>query len=170
MWSHRNARHADRVSYYRGVGGVEHGALRAPTTPVTSVRRERLERFRTLRRESRLGAIRFESLVVRALDELPVEFRKRIDNVAVIVADRPSSQMLRSLGMGPSHTLLGLYQGIPLHQRGTGYSMVAPDRITIFREPILERCSTEEQVLRQVRATVLHEIGHHFGLSERELR
>ena len=66
-------------------------------------------------------------------------------------------------------TLLGLYQGIPLHARGTGYTLVPPDRITIFREPILSRCGSDEQVVREVRATVLHELGHYFGLSDREL-
>jgi predicted Zn-dependent protease with MMP-like domain len=74
------------------------------------------------------------------------------------------------MGLPAGDTLLGLYQGIPLHARGPGYTLVPPDRITLFREPILSRCGSDEQVVRQVRATLLHELGHHFGLPESELR
>jgi predicted Zn-dependent protease with MMP-like domain len=106
-----------------------------------------------------LSAERFEELVADALDGLPAELATRMDNVAVFVEDRS-----RQRG------LLGLYQGIPLTKRDSSYGgMVMPDRITIFREPILALCSTEDDVVDQVRVTVIHEVAHHFGISDRRL-
>ncbi|MDA8311742.1 MAG: metallopeptidase family protein [Actinomycetota bacterium] len=102
---------------------------------------------------------RFEQLVSDALDSLPPELGSRIDNVAVVVADGT-----------PESPLLGLYEGIPLTKRTIGYAGVAPDRITIFRLPILARSATEAEVREQVRRTVLHEVGHHFGISDPRLR
>jgi predicted Zn-dependent protease with MMP-like domain len=103
---------------------------------------------------------RFEELVADALDGLPPELARRMDNVAVFVEDRS-----RQRG------LLGLYQGIPLTKRDSSYGggMVMPDRITIYREPILALCSTEREVVDQVRVTVVHEVAHHFGISDRRL-
>lgn len=102
---------------------------------------------------------RFEELVSDALDSLPAEFASRIENVAVIVEDGT-----------PESSLLGLYQGVPLTKRTLGYAGVAPDRITIFRLPILSRARTEADVRDQVRRTVLHEVGHYFGIDDRRLR
>jgi len=102
---------------------------------------------------------RFEQLVSDALDSLPAEFARRVENVAVVIEDGTAES-----------GLLGLYQGIPLTKRTLGYSGVAPDRITIFRLPILARSTTESQVQEQVRRTVLHEIGHYFGIDDRRLR
>lgn len=102
---------------------------------------------------------RFEELVSDALDSLPPEFASRMDNVALVVEDGT-----------PDSTLLGLYQGIPLTKRTLDYAGVAPDQITIFRLPILSRSSSEAEVQEQVRRTVLHEVGHHFGISDRRLR
>lgn len=102
---------------------------------------------------------RFEQLVSNAIDGLPPEFSSRIDNVAVVVEDGTAES-----------TLLGLYEGVPLTHRTLGYSGVAPDRITIFRLPILARCATEADAEEQVRRTVLHEIGHYFGIGDRRLR
>jgi predicted Zn-dependent protease with MMP-like domain len=135
-----------------------------------SSRVDRLERYRQASRHGRLRGRHFAALVLEAVEGLPAEFRKKIDNVALVIEERPSPGLLESLGMGPGQTLLGLYQGIPLASRSSGYSMVPPDRITIFREPILERCSDDEQVRREVQATVLHELGHYFGLGHRDLR
>ena len=100
---------------------------------------------------------RFEELVAEALDGIPDELARQIDNVVVRVQDfsRPG--------------LLGLYEGIPLTRRGQYGGMVMPDRITIYRKPILARCRTEEQVVEQVRITVIHEIAHHFGISDARL-
>ena len=134
-----------------------------------SARAERLERYRELRRRYRPDRRTFERLVVEALDSLPSDFREKLANVAVVIAERPSSA---GLGAGPDaerDDLLGLYQGVPYGDRGTGYHLVPPDRITIYREPILAVAATPEAVRAEIRATVLHEIGHYFGLSDAEL-
>ena len=103
---------------------------------------------------------RFEELVAEALDGIPEELGGLMDNVAVFVEDRSARR-----------GLLGLYQGIPLTKRDAGYTgMVMPDRITIYRLPICERCATEEEVVHQVRVTVVHEVAHHFGIGDRRLR
>ena len=103
---------------------------------------------------------RFEELVGRALDTIPSDLSRLIDNVAVFVEDEsPAGQ--------PS--LLGLYEGIPLTDRDRSYAGALPDRITIFRRPILRVCATEEAVVRQVRITVVHEVAHHFGIDDERL-
>jgi predicted Zn-dependent protease with MMP-like domain len=101
---------------------------------------------------------RFEELVGDALDGIPPDLGRLMENVAVVVADRS-----RVRG------LLGLYEGVPLTRRGNDYFGVMPDKITIFREAICAMCSTEEQVVAQVRITVVHEVGHHFGIDDRRL-
>ena len=97
---------------------------------------------------------RFEQLVADALDELPEEFASRLENVAVVVEDEPE---------GP---LLGLYHGVPQTNRGSGYFGVLPDRITIYRGPIERRARDETELAAAVKKTVLHEIAHHFGISD----
>jgi len=105
-----------------------------------------------------IEAERFDEMVSRALDSLPADLAHVVKNVAVTVEHNP----------GPPG-LLGLYQGIPLTQRGTNYAGVLPDRITIYARAICAICNTEEQVAEQVRRTVIHEIGHYFGLSDGRL-
>jgi predicted Zn-dependent protease with MMP-like domain len=100
---------------------------------------------------------RFEQLVGDALDGIPEALGRMMDNVVVQVRDFSRAG------------LLGLYEGIPLTRRGEYGGMVMPDRITIFRLPILERCRTEEDVLREVRVTVVHEVAHHFGIDDARL-
>jgi len=104
---------------------------------------------------------RFEELVADAIDAVPDELARHMDNVAVFVEDRSRNR-----------NLLGLYQGVPLTARGSGYGIgvTSPDRITIYRENIVARCRTEEQVVRQVTVTVIHEIAHHFGIDDDKLR
>lgn len=102
---------------------------------------------------------RFEELVSRALDGLPADLAERVRNVAVTVEH----------GHGPPG-LLGLYEGIPLTSRGTGYAGVLPDKITIYQQAICAICDTEDEVADQVRRTVIHEIGHYFGISDARLR
>ena len=108
-----------------------------------------------------MGAERFEELVGEALDTIPEELARHMDNVAVFV-------QARSRARG----LLGLYQGVPLTARGNHYGLGggAPDRITIFREAILRRCRSEADVVEQVRITVVHEVAHHFGIDDARLR
>jgi predicted Zn-dependent protease with MMP-like domain len=101
----------------------------------------------------------FEQMVGTAMDGLPEEFRKLMKNVGVLVEHGP----------GP-RGLLGLYEGIPLTSRTTNYSGVLPDRITIYQQAICAICDTEQQVVEQVRRTVVHEVGHYFGISDERLR
>ena len=106
-----------------------------------------------------VGPERFEEMVVAALDELPEQLGALMQNVAVTVEHGP----------GPPG-LLGLYQGVPLTSRTTQYSAVLPDRIIIYRQAICAICRTEEEVADQVRRTVIHEVAHHFGISDERLR
>ena len=106
-----------------------------------------------------VGRERFEELVSEALDGLPPELTRLMDNVAVFVEDNPPR----------GRSLLGLYQGIPLTRRDSGYTMALPDRITIFRGPILWISRSEDEVREQVRITVAHEIAHHFGIDDERL-
>jgi predicted Zn-dependent protease with MMP-like domain len=112
-------------------------------------------------------AERFEAFVADALDEIPAELASAMENVAVVVADWPRPDQLD----GRDGTLLGLYEGIPLTRRDPiGYGGVLPDRITIFRGPLCARAADEADLAARVRTTVLHEVGHHFGLSDGRLR
>jgi predicted Zn-dependent protease with MMP-like domain len=113
---------------------------------------------------------RFEELVRRALDELPPRFAERLANIEVEVRELPSPEELRAVRVGPGHTLLGLYQGTPHTRRGRGYQMVLPDRIFIFQRPIEGLCRTDDEVMQRVREVVIHEIAHHFGISDARLR
>jgi len=103
---------------------------------------------------------RFEELVGEALDEVPQELLRLLDNVVILVQDEPSP------GEGE---LLGLYEGHALTERGWDYSGVLPDRILIFRGPTLRMCSDEEEVVEEVAVTVVHELAHHFGISDEKL-
>lgn len=112
----------------------------------------------------------FNRLVARALRLLPARFRSRLSNVAVVVEEEPTPAELAMAGVGPDGTLFGLYIGVPLTERTTAYGMVLPDRIVIYRRPLLDACQTERELVREVRQTVLHEIAHHFGLSDADLQ
>jgi predicted Zn-dependent protease with MMP-like domain len=115
---------------------------------------------------------RFEELVAQALDALPDEFAELLENVAVVVEEEPTDDDLEEVGIDPDDPdrdeLFGLYQGVPLADRDSAYSAL-PDRIAIFRGPILRLCTSRRQILREVRDTVVHELGHHFGLDEDEM-
>jgi predicted Zn-dependent protease with MMP-like domain len=112
---------------------------------------------------------RFRELVKEALDSLPKEFAEKLNNVSVTVADFPTFYQIRKANLAPNMLLLGLYEGVPQTKRGVYYSSI-PDKITIFRYAIEQVAKSEEQIREQVRRTVIHEIGHHFGLSDIELR
>jgi predicted Zn-dependent protease with MMP-like domain len=121
---------------------------------------------------------RFQRLVVRALDGLPPDVVAMLDNVDVIVEDEPTAEQL-ALGRGypehPAHaageddTLFGLYEGVPLTRRGSDYHLVPPDRITIFRGPLERAFASPQAIAREVRITVMHELGHHLGFEEDRL-
>lgn len=107
----------------------------------------------------------FDRLVTRAMDELPEEYIRNLDNVAITYADEPTPQQLQKQGVRHGHVLLGLYEGIPQTKRGAGYMMVLPDKITLFKNTILHVAgSDEERVFQQVKRTLWHEIAHHYGL------
>lgn len=117
----------------------------------------------------RISPRRFERLVERALDRLPPEFQERLENVGVVIAEAPDPELLAALGMDPEEdTLFGLYEGVPLTERGFD-EVLLPDHVTIFRRPLLEWAGSEAEVVEEVRVTVLHEIGHFFGLDEDRL-
>lgn len=111
----------------------------------------------------------FNDVVGEALDALPPEFAEALENIEVIVEDRPRANHRRAVNLKPWQTLYGLYQGIPLPQRTRGYALVAPDTITIFREPLLRDFPYPEQLRAQIRRTVLHEIAHYFGIDDDRL-
>jgi predicted Zn-dependent protease with MMP-like domain len=112
---------------------------------------------------------RFGELVELALEELPAPFATYLDEVTVEVRDRPTPAELRRVGIGKGELLLGLYQGRPRTERSVMDSGAMPDVIYIFREHIEQVCHNETELVDQVRTTVLHEIGHHFGLNEADL-
>ncbi len=111
----------------------------------------------------------FEKLVGEALDSLPPEFAKKLNNVSVVVANNPSPSQLKSVDLQPWALLFGLYQGVPQTKRGVYYSSL-PDKITIFKESVLRVSSTSEEIKTKVRSVVMHEIGHHFGLSDEQMQ
>ena len=112
----------------------------------------------------------FEKLVVRALEELPAWVQAKLDNIEVTVAETPSVAQRRRLRLRHGATLLGLYEGVPQTRRTTHYGLVLPDKITLFRLPILAVCRTPEEVEARVRAVVIHELAHHFGIDDDRLQ
>ncbi|HXO21620.1 MAG TPA: metallopeptidase family protein [Thermoanaerobaculia bacterium] len=111
----------------------------------------------------------FAALVEQALDGLPEEFADLLENVAVVVEEEPALEDLEDLGLDPEEDeLFGLYQGVPLAERDSHY-LALPDRVAIYRGPILRHCENRRQVIREVRDTVIHELGHHFGLDEEDM-
>jgi predicted Zn-dependent protease with MMP-like domain len=123
-------------------------------------------------------AERFDELVDEALEDVPDEFAQYLENVEVDVRPHPSRKVLREMGIGRGGTLLGLYRGHTQFGRHSGYGNVLPDQIEIYREPVLDEADAlcpeggdfEQTVRDIVRKTVLHEIGHHFGLTDEDLR
>jgi predicted Zn-dependent protease with MMP-like domain len=115
-----------------------------------------------------LGRSAFERLVEEALDGLPRQFAAMLENVAVVVEEEPDPETLAELGMEPDEELMGLYLGIPITQRDTQYQAL-PDRIAIYRGPVLRLCGSRREVVREVRDTVVHELGHYFGLEDEEM-
>lgn len=111
----------------------------------------------------------FEAIVAEALDELPEEFARYLENVEVLIEPRPDREHRRAVGIKPWQTLYGLYQGVPLTQRQSGMVLL-PDTITIFRQPLVRDFADRDALREQIRRTVLHEIAHVFGISDDRLR
>lgn len=114
---------------------------------------------------------RFRQLVREAVALLPAELRRHVRNVDIVIERRPSRSDLRTAGVPRGHTLLGLYHGVPLTERGhENYNLVLPDKISIYQEPIEEMCGADDDDVReQVRITVLHELAHYFGIDDDRL-
>ncbi len=112
----------------------------------------------------------FETLVAEALARLPERFAQRLENIDIVVEDKPSRGLLNEMHVGRDSTLLGIYQGVPLSRRGFYYGNVLPDRIVLYMGPILREGGDTEDIAERVRSVVIHEIGHYFGLSDEELR
>jgi predicted Zn-dependent protease with MMP-like domain len=111
----------------------------------------------------------FRSLVDEALETIPARFRDAMQNIAIVVEDEPSLEQLDEVGVEPPDTLLGLYQGIPLPERQWSHGNTLPDKITLFQLPIEDASDDEDDVVVAIGETLIHEIGHYFGLSEEEI-
>lgn len=109
---------------------------------------------------------RYQTLVQRVVDSLPPRILDLLSNVAIVVADEPSSEHLQSADGTTLDELFGLYQGVPLIDRGSNYTMVLPDRITIFIGPLERAFASPSDLEQEIRITILHELGHHLGLDE----
>jgi predicted Zn-dependent protease with MMP-like domain len=112
---------------------------------------------------------RFEKLVADALASIPRRFRDAMQNIAIVVEDEPSSELLREMDISPPDTLLGLYSGIPLTERSWGYGNTLPDRILIFQRPHERAADDEDDLVTAIAETLIHEIGHYFGMSEEQI-
>jgi predicted Zn-dependent protease with MMP-like domain len=112
---------------------------------------------------------KFEQLVAEAMALIPSRFRREMNNIAVVVEDEPSAELLDDLEIEPPDSLYGLYQGTPLPERTWGYGNTLPDRVTLFQKPIEEDSVDDDDVRAVIGETLIHEIGHYFGLSEEEI-
>ena len=111
----------------------------------------------------------FEQLVAEALTLIPRRFRREMKNLALVVESEPSAELLAEMEIEPPDSLYGLYQGTPLPERTWGFGNVLPDRITLFQRPIEEDCEDEDDIRAVIGETLIHEVGHYFGLSEEEI-
>ncbi len=111
----------------------------------------------------------FERFVAEALDALPERFRARLENVEVVVEDWPDRQTMRAAGVHHPAQLLGFYHGVPLTHRTHHYELVLPDKISIYRQPILMRYRTAQQIRQAIHHVVRHELAHFFGISDERL-
>ena len=112
----------------------------------------------------------FRDLVKEAIDTIPLRFARAIDNVAIVIEDEPSDELLDEMDVDEPRGLLGLYQGTPLNERGWGYGNQLPDRITLFQRSIEDDCNNdEEDIIVAIGETLIHELGHYFGMTEEEI-
>src|SRR5689334_8224072 len=116
-----------------------------------------------------MDANTFDTLVEHAWDALPERFRAQLSNVEIVVEDWPDPATMRLAHVHNPAQLLGFYHGVPLTKRGSGYNMVTPDKISLYRRPILMVCRTEDELHATIEHVMRHEIAHHFGISDARL-
>ncbi len=112
---------------------------------------------------------RFERLVVEAMTLIPRRFRREMKNLAVVVEDDPAPDLLEEMEIEPPDSLYGLYQGTPLPERSWGHGNALPDKITLYQRPIEQDCEDEDEIRAVIGETLIHEVGHYFGLSDEEI-
>ena len=112
---------------------------------------------------------KFDHLISTAMNELPREYIKGLDNVAIVYADEPDEQQKRHAKLQEGSLLLGLYEGVPLTRRGNGYTFVLPDKITLFKHAILKVSHDEASLFEQIKRTLWHEIAHYYGLEHKHI-
>lgn len=108
---------------------------------------------------------RFEQLITRAMDELPQEYITNMQNVVIVQQDDPTPEQVEQMKLDPHHMLLGLFEGVPLTQQGSGWSGMLPSKITLFKNPIIAIVSSESALFEQIKRTIWHEIAHYYGLN-----
>jgi predicted Zn-dependent protease with MMP-like domain len=111
----------------------------------------------------------FERLVAEAVSLIPRRFRREMKNLALVVEEEPTAELLAEMEIEPPGSLYGLYHGTPLPERSWGFGNALPDRITIFQRPIEEDCADDDEIRAVIGETLIHEVGHYFGLSEEEI-
>ena len=112
----------------------------------------------------------FRALVEEAIDTIPLKFARQVRNLVIAIEDEPSEELLDQMDVDPDDTLLGLYQGTPLNERGWAYGNQLPDRITLFQRTIEDDCEDDEdEIVVAIGETLIHELGHYFGMSEEEI-
>ncbi len=121
------------------------------------------------RKKIRLSPKEFRGLVERAVARIPWDIRRHLENMVITVERRPSPELLEEVGVPPGETLLGLYDGVPLTERSVTDPPLYPDTIYLFQEPLEELCSTREELIEEIEITVVHEVAHALGLSDKRL-
>jgi predicted Zn-dependent protease with MMP-like domain len=116
-----------------------------------------------------LDRTKFIRLVRRALREVPPPFKQHLKQIDIIVKRRPSAADLRAAGLAPDESMYGFYQGVPMTERTSGYGMTVPDVIYIYQEPLEEDFADDRELVEEIRTTVLHEVGHFFGIDDERL-
>ena len=111
----------------------------------------------------------FAKLVQLALDRIPEEFQAALKNLAIVIEDHPSPKIIKEMTDGPDETLYGLYQGVPLPERGADYSGTTPDVIILYQKPLEEDFPNRRDLIREIETTLVHEIAHYFGFGEEVL-
>lgn len=112
----------------------------------------------------------FDALITKAMDELPQSYIEGLENVAIVMSDEPSEEQKQKMRIRENTVLLGLYEGIPLTQRGNSYTFVLPDKITLFKKSIVRVVNTKAELFEQIKETLWHEIAHYYGLDHTQMK